>query len=171
MGRALGLNEGLLDDIGISVTRLNAYLLAHMLGRDCYPLQPTSLKELDQALAGSKAAVLGGLTPGQSTTAVAAVVAERICADRFVVLTNVDGVFSAKPSEPGSVLLKKVSLDELVKILSLNPALAGTYDLFDDVALKILRRSRIPTIVANGKTDSAIRRAVGKRPLGTMITY
>ena len=42
---------------------------------------------------------MGGITPGQTTDAVAAVLAERVRADVFINVTSVDGIYSADPKK------------------------------------------------------------------------
>ncbi|HID90792.1 TPA: UMP kinase, partial [Candidatus Bathyarchaeota archaeon] len=92
--RALGADEGVCDIIGIEITRLNARLLISKLGRDAYPVPPTSIDGLRRAFAESRIVVMGGLQPGQSTNAVAALAAEAIGADVLVIGTDVDGVYT-----------------------------------------------------------------------------
>ncbi|MEM0121138.1 MAG: UMP kinase [Thermoprotei archaeon] len=171
IGRALGINESFLDDIGIQISRINAYIMIRLLPEFCYPKPPTSLDEFDSAWNTSNTVVLGGLTPGQSTTAVAGLIAERIRADRLIILTSVNGVYTDEPSSPNAKLLSSVNIDELRKLISEKPALAGTYDLIDDASIKILKRSHIPTIITSGKLDNIIIDAGLFRSVGTVVTY
>ena len=46
-----------------------------------------------------KIVVMGGITPGQTTDAVAAVLAERVGASVFINVTSVDGIYSADPKK------------------------------------------------------------------------
>ncbi|PSN96864.1 hypothetical protein B9Q09_01385 [Candidatus Marsarchaeota G2 archaeon ECH_B_SAG-C16] len=171
IGRTLGLSESFLDDIGIQVSRINAYIMIHLLPEFCYPNPPTSFDEFDSAWTTSNTVVLGGLTPGQSTTAVAALIAERIRADRLIILTSVSGVYTDEPSSPNARLLPSVHIDELGKLIAEKPALAGTYDLIDDASIKILKRSHIPAIITSGKRDNIIIDASLFKSTGTVITY
>lgn len=171
LARSLGIGESLLDEIGIQMSRINAYILAGLLSELCYPTPPTKLDEFDQAWAVSNIVVMGGLMPGQSTTAVATLVAERIKADRLIILTSVDGVYSDDPSSPNAKLLPEISVDELGRLIAEKPALAGTYDLIDDVSVKILKRSHIPTIITNGKLEDIIIRASLFKSPGTVLIF
>lgn len=170
VARKLGGSEAVLDEIGILASRLNAYVQIQPLSGKVYPRPPESLAEFDLAWSTGRSVIMGGLTPGQSTTAVAAILAERTLASRLIILTNVDGVYTKKPGTPGANLLKKVNIEELTHIVAGNPALAGTYDLLDSVAVKILHRARIPTFVVNGlKRNIIIDAASSNR--GTEIVY
>jgi uridylate kinase len=171
LARSLGANEAALDEIGILISRLNAYLEIQLLSTLAYPTPPQSLKEFDVAWASSKIVVLGGLTPGQSTTGVSAIIAERIYADRLIILTNVDGVFTDEPTSPSAVFLPSVSIEQLASIISGRPALAGTYELLDDVSIKILKRSRIPTLITNGLYENVVVDAAFFKAKGTVIKY
>ncbi|MEM3671140.1 MAG: UMP kinase [Thermoprotei archaeon] len=170
VARNLGVHESTLDEIGILASRLNAYVQIAALGSNVYPHPPTSIQEFDTAWSCSQSVVLGGLTPGQSTTAVATIVAERTSASRILVLTNVDGVYSHKPGSKQARLLKKVKAEELGKIVLDNSAYAGTYDLLDHVALKILQRSHIPAFIVNGEKKNIIVDSL-KENLGTEVIY
>jgi uridylate kinase len=171
LARSLGANEAALDEIGIVISRLNAYLEIQLLPSLAYPNPPQSLKEFDLAWLSSKIVVLGGLTPGQSTTGVSAIIAERIYADRLIILTNVDGVFTEEPSSASAIFLPTVSIEQLSTIIAGRPALAGTYDLLDDVSIKILKRSRIPTLITNGSHENVVVDAALFRAKGTEIKY
>lgn len=169
--RKLGATEAALDEVGIMVSRINAFIMIQLLNQMAHPVVPENLREFDAAWGSSNLVVMGGLTPGQSTSAVAAILAERTSADRLIVLTNVDGVYTDDPSLPSSKFLSEVSIDELSRIISNKPALAGTYFLVDDVFVKIMRRSRTPAIIANGLKNNILIDATLFRANGTVVTY
>ena len=100
------------------VARLNARLFIEALGTDlAFADPPESLMEVRRALQVRPVVVLGGLQPGQSTTAVAALCAEYTKAERVVFSTDVDGVFTADPRKDSSAkLLTTVSYDELERL-------------------------------------------------------
>lgn len=169
--RDLTRNEGLCDVIGIEVSRVNALLLSILLGDTAYRKIPRSFDELFEAWSSGKIVVLGGIQPGQSTSAVAAAVAEALSAEMLIFATVVDGVYDRDPREPGARLLEKVSVDELRTILSRQSFVAGGYELLDPVALRIIERSRIATIVLNGMYPENILRAVRGESVGTRIVF
>jgi len=171
LARSLGVSESFLDEIGIQVSRINAYIMIKTLPEICYPIPPTTLAEFDRAWSTSNMVIMGGLMPGQSTTAVATLVAERIRADRLIILTSVSGVYTDNPTSPNAKLLSSIHVDDLAKIVAEKPALAGTYDLIDDMSIKILRRSRIPAIITSGKLDNIIIEASSFKSPGTVLLY
>ena len=64
---------------------------------------------------------MGGLQPGHSTNAVAAIAAETIKANLFLNATDVDGVYTADPSkDPTAKRLEEVNVNHLAEILSKN---------------------------------------------------
>jgi len=149
LGRGAGLDESSLDEIGILVSRIHAKLLVGALMPDSYPRVPTNLDELITALNEYPIVVMGGLQPGHSTSAVAALVAERIRSDLLLVATDVEGVYTGNPKiDKSAKLLSSVGIRQLYKLLMTSQGAAGTYELLDFVALKIIERSKIHTRIA-----------------------
>ena len=170
--REMHVPESLCDHLGILVSRLNARLLVDGLGEYAFPEVPTTIDELKHYFASGKIVAMGGLTPGHSTNAVAAIAAETIAADLFVNATDVDGVYTADPSkDPEARKLDEVTIDELSEILSKTGMGAGEYDLMDLLAVRIIRRSRIPTVILNGRTPENVQRALQNERTGTRLTY
>jgi uridylate kinase len=66
-------NQGEQDLVGIAATRLNARTL--MTAMDAYPDVPHTAEEIRTAASTGHNVVMGGLTPGHSTDAVAALAA------------------------------------------------------------------------------------------------
>ncbi len=99
LARTLAIDEGTADEIGILITRLNATLLISALDGDAYPKVAESHAEAKKFAETGKIVVMGGITPGQTTDAVAAVLAERVRADVFINVTSVDGIYSADPKK------------------------------------------------------------------------
>jgi len=164
----LGADQSTLDEIGTDVSRINAKLLIVALGRLAYPYPPTTLEEAVKAASTGKVVVVGGLQPGQSTNAVAALLAERLSASLLVNATDVEGVYDRDPKRhPDAKLLKEVSAAELRRILE-GEVFAGTYDLMDPLALKIIERSKIPTRIIRCSVE-AISDTLRGRDIGTLI--
>lgn len=168
--RTLGASEFICDILGIEVSRVNAQLFITSLG-DIACTQPiTSLKQALRVSESDRIMVLGGLQPGQSTNAVAALVAEAFRADLLVNATDVDGVYSADPDEvPYAKKLDVISPKNLLHLLLSKSVKAGSYALFDPVAIKIIERSRIPTRIINGRDPANIIAAVQGKAIGTLI--
>jgi uridylate kinase len=144
-----GTDQATLDEIGISVSRLNALVLATSLGSLSVSFVPRTLRQVTETLSvygDKRIVVLGGLHPGQSTNAVGALVAEKLRADKFVNATDVEGVFTKDPRKYSDAKrLEKVTPNELSRILGEESMRAGGYDLMDPVALKLIERSKIHT--------------------------
>ena len=169
LARSFGANEAYLDEVGIEASRLNAMIIIACLGAEAYPYPPKTLEEYVKAAESGRIVVSGGLQPGQSTNAVAAIVAERLHADLFINATDVDGIYTADPRVNRSA--KKIDVieaRELVRMLSSKEAEAGTYDLLDLVAAKIIERSGIKVRVVKC-TPEAIEAAVMGKDIGTLI--
>ena len=168
--RTLGASEFICDILGIAISRVNAQLLITSLGEIAYPQPITSLEQALMVSKSDRIIVLGGLQPGQSTNAVAGLVAEAYQADLFVNATDVDGVYSADPDEvPHAKKLDQISPENLQQLLLSKSSKAGDYALFDPVAIKIIERSRIPTRIIDGRAPANIIAAVQGKAIGTLI--
>jgi uridylate kinase len=170
--RRLGADESTCDLLGIGLTRANAELLRLALGGVGVPMIPTLLSELNHLVGPGKAVVLGGLQPGQSTNAVAALAAEITRADFLVNATDVSGVYTADPKrDPKAKLLRSVSVEKLLSWALSGDVYAGKYELLDPVALKIMQRARIPTRFVSLEDPSNITSALRGRDIGTLVSY
>jgi len=160
----------LLDEIGIESANLNALSVALAL----YPLSPPTVpRDLREAVRISQEGlvpVLGGLQPGQSTNAVAAVLAEAIKADLLVNLLNgVDGVYTGRPGEPGSRKIDSLTYSQLEEIISGKEQVAGGYELFDHVALEIVKRSRLTLVFADGRNPAVLVKVIRGEGVGSWV--
>ena len=82
--------------------------------------------------------------------------------------TDVEGVYNKDPKRyPDAKLLREVSVAELRRILE-GEIYAGTYELMDPLALKIIERSKIPTRIIRCSIE-AIRDTLIGRDIGTLI--
>jgi uridylate kinase len=168
--RELGASEFVCDQIGIQVSRLNARVLMIALNETAFPRMPLSPEDLMESVRSELIVVMGGLQPAQSTNAVAALAAEVMRADLFVNATDIDGVYTADPrKDPNAKKLDAVSLDDLTDILSKEGFKAGEYDLMDPLAIRIIRRSKIPVVVLDGRDPSTIAKALSGKRIGTKI--
>ena len=157
LARSLGADESSLDEMGIEISRLNAKLLSAALGDSVYPVIPSNLEEISIACQSGKIIVSGGLHPGQSTNATAALICEKIKADRFLNATDVEGIYDSDPNKnPRAKMFKEITIKKCLELLNAESTQAGNYDLMDIVALKVIERSKIPTWVI--KSDPKIIR-------------
>ena len=172
LARSLGSDESSLDEMGIEISRLNAMLLSAALGDSVYPVIPSNLEEISIACQSGKIIVSGGLHPGQSTNATAALICEKIKADRFLNATDVDGIYDSDPKKNAKAkMFKEITIKKCLDLLNNESTQAGNYELMDIVAMKVIERSKIPTYVI--KSDpKVIRNLIMKnRQTGTKITF
>lgn len=172
IARDMHVPESLCDQIGILVSRLNARLLVDGLGEYAFPQIPVNIDELKHYFASGKIVAMGGLTPGHSTNAVAAIAAETVSADLFVNATDVDGVYTSDPSKDRNARkLDEVTISQLTEILSKVDISAGSYDLMDPLALRIVDRSKIPTVILDGRKPANVARALRNEKIGTRVVH
>jgi uridylate kinase len=170
-GRVLGLDEATCDMLAIRITRANAALTAHVLGDLAVQSIPTSLEEIRNYAGMGRIVVTGGLQPGQSTMAVSALSASVISAERIVVATDVDGVYTSDPKlSKEARLIPRLTYDELEKVLAGMTERAGEYPLIDRVGLSLLRRSMTPLYYVNGMYVERVREALLGRSAGSIVT-
>jgi uridylate kinase len=170
LARYLGSDEASLDIMGIEVSRLNAKLLIAALGEQAYSQVPKDLEEVTIAAESGKIVIVGGLHPGQSTNATSALIAEKVRASRFLNATDVDGIYDLDPNTSRNAkLLNKITVNECMEILKDRSSMAGTYDLMDIVALKVIERSKIPTRVLRSDITNIKNAIIGTHHIGTEI--
>ena len=170
VARQLGADNTLCDYIGIGVTRLNAMLLISAL-KSAPKKVP---KDFTQAYELSKyydVIVMGGTFPGHTTDATAALLAEFVGADLFLNATSVNGVYSDDPKlNPNAKRFNRIGIDELIEIVAKQEAKAGGSFVLDLLALKIIQRSKIKTIVFLGEPENIEKVIRGDfADIGTLI--
>jgi uridylate kinase len=170
--RALGIDEGTADEIGILVTRLNATMLVAAMGDSAYPKVAESHSEAKKYAEHKKCVIMGGITPGQTTDAVAAVLAERVRADVFINVTSVDGIYSADPKkDPAAVRYDHLTPRQLLAIVGNVQLTAGINTVLDTVAARVVERSGIPLVVLDGTDPENLYGAVMKGDYtGTVVS-
>lgn len=168
--RELGATEYDLDALGIDVTRLNARLLITGLEHSATPEPATSHEAARASLRRGEVAVMGGTTPGHTTDAVAALLAEMVSADLLVYATSVPGVFSADPNESDEAeRFDRMTASELVDVISSIETAAGSNAPVDLLAAKIIERSGLRAVVLDGTDPSRIAAAVAGDADGTEV--
>ena len=161
VARNLGIDEGTSDEIGILVTRLNATLLIAALGDRAYPKVAESHADAKKFAESKKIVVMGGITPGQTTDAVAAVLAERVGASVFINVTSVDGIYSADPKKDKKARrFAALTSEQLLDIVSRAGLGAGSNVVLDIVAARVVERSHIPLVVIDGRDPDNLSRAI-----------
>jgi uridylate kinase len=170
IAKNLGLDEQAQDEIAISVSRLFAQLFLKKLGEMSCGKVALTLDDAAECLKEGKIAVMGGLKPGITTDAVAALVAERINADLLIKGTDQDGVYNKDPRKhPNAVKLDQLSLEDLSMVFSENKHKAGMHQIIDPEAVKILKRKRVKLIVVNGFKPENVLATVRGESVGTVV--
>ncbi len=159
--RELGANEMQLDQLGISVTRLNARLLVAALGEAAAPTPPETYEDAGAAFHRGDVPVMGGVAAAQTTDAVSAALAEYVNADLLVYATSVPGVFSADPNEhDDATKYTELSADELVDVIADIEMAAGSNAPVDLLAAKVIQRANLRAVVLDGTEPAAVERAI-----------
>ncbi len=170
--RKLGGDESTCDLLGIQITRANAELLRLAIGLTASSKIPTTLSDLPHFVGSGKAVVMGGLQPGQSTNAVAALAAEITRAEILVNGTDVDGVYTEDPKKnPKAKLIRSVHVDKLLNWAMGGEVFAGRYELLDPLAIKIMQRAKIPTRFVSLREPGNILAALQGKDIGTKVVY
>ncbi len=173
LGRALGLTDVELDELGIDVTRIHARLLAGRIGLPTPSHPPASVREAVEAVRHASPVVLGGTEPGHTTDAVAALIAVRLRAARVVNATDVDGVYDADPrTTPGARRWERSSWPAFLRIVGATTSDApGQRFPFDRLGAEALARAGIPLAVVAGHDLGNLEAAIGGRPfVGTLVS-
>jgi len=164
LAREIGLSTYIQDLIGIETSRLNALVILnsvknylasmgyHNLAEKISSGIPRSSLEAINLFEYKDIIFIGGFFPGQSTIGPAALTAEGINADVFLIATNVKGIYSSDPNKsPEAKKINRISPKELKDLLSKYENMPGTYKVMDLVAITVLERSKIPTIIFDGR--------------------
>lgn len=170
VARVMGLSESDQDKVAINVSRLFAQLLAMRLGDLGLGRIPTSVDEVAEGLETGKIVVMGGIRPGMTTDAVAAMVAERIGAELLVKATDQEGIYTKDPRKhPDAEKIDVLSFDDLVQFFEQNKHKAGIHQVLDPEAVRILQKERTKTVVVNGFKPENVMLAVRGERVGTII--
>jgi len=167
-GRKQSLSEEELDQIGINITRENAEVLSDKL-ENSNVIIPKSTDEA-KSLQG-KIIVMGGTTPGHSTDMVGAELAQKTNASKFIVATNVDGVYDKDPNKfSDAKKYDEIKINKLIKQQGTDWKTAGKNTVIDGPALAIIQKAKIPTFVLNGKNLEELKKAITNQQFnGTII--
>jgi len=170
-GRELGADETSLDEMGIEVTRLNARLLMIALGDHATHIPSKSYDEAVNAAKTHSIVVMGGVSPGITTDAVSALLAERAKAKWLVNATSVDGAYTADPKKDLTAKrLPKLAYKELISLVGGTPSGAGPNIVFDPMGAKVIERSRIALAIVDGRDLQNLKNALeGKQFKGTLV--
>ena len=170
VAKEMGLKEPEQDEVAISVSRLVAQLLLMKLDESGIGTVPMSIEEAADFVKEGKVVVMGGLKPGMTTDAVAAMLAERIGADLLVKATDQEGIYTRDPRKyPDARKLDVLSFDDLTRFFEKEKHEAGIHQVVDPEAVRILKKRKTRTIVLNGFNLNNILLVVKNKKVGTLI--
>jgi len=172
VGRALGLQESDLDELGIMTTRINATLVARVLGEKSIDKVPTDILEAHRMERKGKVVVMGGTVPGHTTDAVSAMLAKEVKAVRIVNGTSVDAVYTADPrKDPKAERLPRLTHQQLYELVNVGLHGAGPSNVFDRLGAQIARDNHIDIYIVDGRDLADMRAAIEGRPIkGTVVS-
>ncbi len=147
--------------IAVELLSANVRFVASALGMK--PL--LSLDDINSKTSG----VIGGIKPGRSTDTNAAYAARKIRADLFIKLTDVNGVYTADPDKDRNARkLDKISFRDVMKFAKTGKP--GDYGILDKTALRIIKKSRIKTMIIDGRNPKSLLKALRGERIGTLIS-
>jgi len=168
LGRDLNLDEEALDQIGIEITRINSKLFTEILGisNKKIPFTTDEARDINKPIV-----IMGGTTPGHSTDMVGAELAKKTGAIRYIIATNVDGIYDKDPNKyPDAKQLKEISIKQLIDECGTDWKSAGANVVVDGPALGIIQKEKIPTFVVNGKRLGQLEKSIENQSFdGTKI--
>lgn len=168
--RREGLTEDRCSLLGIKATKLNAFLVSNFLGVN--KIIPDSIGGVKKDIKKRNIVVCGalGYHPKMTSDGDAAMIA-RALKGELINLTNVDGLYSKDPKKKGAKLIPSIGLMEFYKIANKIKYKAGQHFVLDQSASKIIKESKIKTVILNGyKLGNFKRYLDGKKFKGTVIS-
>jgi uridylate kinase len=171
-GRQLKLQSSRLDMLGIDVTRLNARMLALALGDLAEPEPVRTLEDAIQISLKNKIPVMGGTTPGQTTDAVAAMLAKASSSSLLIYISDVDGIYTADPKrDPSAKKIERMTTRELAAQFGWVKGEPGMNTPVDPVAAKIIERLKARVIFIGRGEINRLREIVRGEPhSGTTVS-
>ena len=164
----MGFNEDYLDDLGIKITRINAKLFTNIIkiSNKEIPISTDDAMKMKFPIV-----IMGGTTPGHSTDYVGAELASKVNADRFIIATNVNGVYDKDPNKYHKAKhIKEITINELIKKFGTDWTSAGNNVVIDAPCLKLIKKNKITTFILNGKKLDQLEKAIiNKNFIGTII--
>jgi len=170
VARSLGLKQKAQDEIAISASRIFALLfLKRIRNAGCEDVS-LNVEEAVRCVGNGKIAVMGGLRPGMTTDAVAALVAEAVEAKLLVKATDQEGIFDKDPKKhTDAVKLDHLRFEDLTRVCVEDRHKAGIHQIIDPEAIKILKRTKVKVVVVNGFKPENVLMAVKGKPVGTLV--
>lgn len=146
--------------IFIDLLKANVRLLGYVF--DMKPI--FDLKDVRSNTSG----VISGIAPGRSTDANALICAEKIGADVFVKLTDVDGIYDKDPKKFNKARkLREIRFSDIDKYKTKTSP--GSYGVLDPMAMRIIKKNKITSYVISGSDTKNILKVIEGKNIGTKI--
>lgn len=169
--RKEGLSEERCSLIGIEATKLNAFLVSNFLNAN--KIIPDSIQAVKKNLKKQNVVVCGalGYHTNMTSDGDSAMIA-RALKGELINLTNVDGLYTKNPkTNRNAKLIPRITLNDFYKIANKMKYKAGQHFVLDQSASKIIKDSKIKTIILNGyKIKNLENYLKGKKFKGTIIS-
>jgi uridylate kinase len=161
----------LLDEIGTTVTRLNAIMLKNVFKKgEVYPSIPRTLDEVKAAHSISKIVVLGGLMEGITTDTVTVLACEAVGADTMLNISKEAFVYDRDPKEPNAKKLPRLTYEQMLAIASKYDTRGpGTNFIFDVIATGMARRSGMKVLFTDNDVEHIKQAIEGRAHYGSMM--
>ena len=170
VAKTLGLKQKSQDEIAILVSRMYAQLFVNKIGNVGCGRVSLSIEEAVECVAASKVAVMGGLKPGMTTDAVAALLAQSMKADLLVKASNQEGIFDRDPEKyKDAIKLDHLKYKDLTRVCVEDKHEAGIHQILDPEAINILKHTGVKLIVVDGFKPRNLLAAVRGKRVGTLV--
>jgi uridylate kinase len=160
-----------LDWLGIHSTRLNAHLLRTIFRKEAHPkiiFNPV----YDKVQWKEDILIAGGWKPGWSTDYVAMRLAKRFKAEKVLVITNIDYVYTKDIKKyPDSKPIPKLSWQEYNRLIGKTKWHPGMHTPIDPIASHFGEKHKIYTTLFNGKDFTNFKNCLEDKSFkGTIIS-
>src|SRR3989344_2249194 len=164
------INEKILDYIGIRITRLNAWLLINLFGKEVSANLGKSLKDVENLLNKKNIVIVGGLRykPYNTSDGTAATIASMLKCD-FINMTNVKGLYNKNPKLKGAKFIPKITFDDFYKTANKIKYKAGQHFVLDQSAAKIIKENKIRTYIISKDLKNLEKILKEKKFIGTVV--
>ena len=168
IGRKLNFDEKTLDIFGILVTRINAKLLTNIINNSNSKIPETTDNALKMK---NRIIIMGGTIPGHSTDYVGSEIASKTKAEKFIIATNVNGVYDKDPKKYNDAKqIIEITPDKLINKYGISWKSAGCNVVIDGPALNVIKNKDLLTYVLNGKKIEELENVLlDKKFNGTVI--
>lgn len=156
---------------GIAVTRFHARYLAEYFGIQANEKIPHTIKDVERLLNRNKVVFCGGLVykPDETSDSTAAKLARDLKCN-FINMTNVKGLYNKDPRKnKDAKFIPKISFEKFYRMSNKITYKPGQHFVLDQHASKIIKKSKIKTIIIGDNLKNFENYLKGKKFIGTII--